>query len=158
MGSSPAVLSITVLSPKPLLIFLVQGYHLKFVRLVLPGARDHCMYMYTVPPFPLLPVIFVPCHVVFIVSCIRLCVSSPGLKNAALLNFPMLISVLCIVLKASVRLLWLGTGSWCPQNLGTCRANEQLLFHYRESVLSHCSSTSFRCTNGDDEVFAFSSI
>lgn len=47
-------------------------------------------------------------------------------KTRLCFNFPMLISVMN-VLKTSIRLLWLGTGSWCPQNLGSCRANEQLL-------------------------------
>lgn len=47
-------------------------------------------------------------------------------KTRLCFNFHMPISVM-YVLKTSIRLLWLGTGSWCPQNLGSCRANEQLL-------------------------------
>lgn len=39
-------------------------------------------------------------------------------------------------------LLWLAIGSWCPQNLGSCRANEQEeLLPLPRKCLTQCTST-----------------
>ena len=101
----------TVLFPQPFADYVGARLSFEFCKVGATG-RQIALYMYTVPPF----------------SYYLLCISFPGFKKKQLcFNFPVLISVLCTVLKASVRLLQLGTGSWCPQNLGSCRANEQLL-------------------------------